>query len=206
LVVVAIVGVLAALVLPALARAKASARSLECQNNLRQVGLAIRLYADDHRDELPRSQHSAYVYRQLTWGRAVAPALGQPGAAWTNLWTGVYHCPADPRTQPWSYGLNVYFELDPDYDDYVGSPQTWRRTTRIPRPAATVLLAETPGDVDHIMSHFWTTVADAADLAARRHKARSNGLFVDGHVEARPLERIYDPDSGVDAWNPSLAR
>ncbi len=140
---------------------------------MRQIGLAVRLYADDNDDEFPRSQHSAFSYGQPTWGRAIAAQLAQSAQTWTNLLRSVYHCPSDRRTTPWSYGQNVYFELDPQNDDYAGSPQTWRRAASIPasRPA-TILQAETPGSVDHVMPHFWMTPRDATDVDPQRHKSR----------------------------------
>jgi prepilin-type N-terminal cleavage/methylation domain-containing protein/prepilin-type processing-associated H-X9-DG protein len=206
LVVIAIIAVLASLLLPALSRAKESARTAHCLSQMRQIGLAVRLYADDNDDEFPRSQHSAFAHSQLAWGRAVAPQLAQDAATWTNLLRGVYHCPRDPRTTPWSYGQNVYFELNPESDDYTGSPQTWRRVASIPNPSATILQAETPGSVDHVMPHFWMTSQDATDVDAHRHKSRSNYNFVDGHSEALEFHSTYDPSCQVDLWNPCLAQ
>src|SRR2546425_10161551 len=53
LVVIAIIALLAALLLPALARAKESARRAKCRSNLRQLGIAMILYANENDDKLP---------------------------------------------------------------------------------------------------------------------------------------------------------
>ena len=205
LVVISIIAILAALLLPALSRAKASARSIQCLGQMRQLGLAARLYADENGDEFPRSQHSAFTHGQLTWGRALASQLGSDRMAWTNLLLGVYHCPSDRTTTPWSYGLSVYFELGPD-DDYEGKPQTWRRAASVPNAVATILFAENNSSADHIMPNFWTAPQDAVDVASRRHGRRANYNFVDGHAEAREFRTIFDPAHHVDRWNPCLAQ
>jgi prepilin-type N-terminal cleavage/methylation domain-containing protein len=53
LVVIAVIGILAAILLPALGRAKESARATACLNNLRQVGTALQLYVQDNNNRLP---------------------------------------------------------------------------------------------------------------------------------------------------------
>jgi prepilin-type N-terminal cleavage/methylation domain-containing protein/prepilin-type processing-associated H-X9-DG protein len=206
LVVIAIIAVLAAMLLPALSRARESARTTQCLGQMRQIALAIRLYSDGNNDEFPRSQHSAFAHNQLPWERAVAPELGHSFTTWTNLLRGLYRCPNDRRTNSISYGMNVYFELNPNNDDYVGSPQVWRKASRIPKPSATILHAETASDADHIMAQFWIVPSDAADVDQKRHGKKSIYSFVDGHAQTREFSKTFDPSHDLDVWNPCSAQ
>ena len=60
LVVIAIIAILAALLLPALARAKAKAQNITCLNNMKQFGLAFRMYGDDFGDQVPEEGNPTY--------------------------------------------------------------------------------------------------------------------------------------------------
>jgi prepilin-type N-terminal cleavage/methylation domain-containing protein/prepilin-type processing-associated H-X9-DG protein len=103
LVVIAIIAILAAMLLPALSAAKSKARSIQCRNQLRQLGMAMNMYGDDHRERLPAPHGSVPWLSQLPkpWTR---PLLDYYSS--TNLLT----CPTLSRLHqqsPYSYFLGV---------------------------------------------------------------------------------------------------
>jgi prepilin-type N-terminal cleavage/methylation domain-containing protein len=88
-VVLAILALLALLTLPSLARTDHSSTRLVCRNNLRQMGLAVTMYATDNRDYLPWPN----------WG-AVNMLDGQPGPGW--LYTPVVGAPPNLGAAPYN--------------------------------------------------------------------------------------------------------
>jgi prepilin-type N-terminal cleavage/methylation domain-containing protein len=98
LVTVAIIGTLAALLLPALSRAKSQGRNVVCVSQLRQLGVATRLYAEDNNNKLPAAEllPSDPFNPQRPLPRicdVLAPYVGKLGA--TNSSAPVFKCPAD---------------------------------------------------------------------------------------------------------------
>jgi prepilin-type N-terminal cleavage/methylation domain-containing protein/prepilin-type processing-associated H-X9-DG protein len=117
LVVIAIIAILAALLLPALSKAKIQAQGVGCMNNSKQLTLAWRMYTDDNRDVLLFS-YSDTVYPNLVWsGPNGYDESDTPTDAgnWDSvdgiqkslMWPycgkspGIWHCPSDN-----SYGMN----------------------------------------------------------------------------------------------------
>jgi prepilin-type N-terminal cleavage/methylation domain-containing protein len=87
LVVVAIIAVLAAMLLPALARAKAKSRQISCISSLRQLGLAFGLYTSDNTDRFPdrRDLKDSLGYRPWTTWPPSDPRAGWAAVVLTNL-------------------------------------------------------------------------------------------------------------------------
>lgn len=89
LVVMAIVAILAALLLPALAKAKDRATRINCLSNLRQFGLAIQIYAADSKDKLPQMTLGNWVWDMPV---PVVDIMLQNGAK-----RNIMYCPANPK-------------------------------------------------------------------------------------------------------------
>jgi prepilin-type N-terminal cleavage/methylation domain-containing protein/prepilin-type processing-associated H-X9-DG protein len=107
LVVIAIIAILAALLLPALARAKIKAQGIQCMNNTRQLGIAWRMYVEDSNDRLPFAD--TFVPGNLDQGNPASDAnwdvTNTVGQSVLMPYIGnnlkVWHCPADT-----SYGID----------------------------------------------------------------------------------------------------
>ncbi len=84
LVVIAIIAILAGMLLPALSRAKAKAKSIQCLSNLRQWGLGLQMYATDYQDAIPRDGTDDGGRYAVDTGRTVGPGSPNDPFAWFN--------------------------------------------------------------------------------------------------------------------------
>jgi prepilin-type N-terminal cleavage/methylation domain-containing protein/prepilin-type processing-associated H-X9-DG protein len=89
LVVIAIIAILAAMLLPALSRAKAHANSTACKSRLHQMGLALQMYVDDMQGKYPYFGYFTTIYlaSYIEWPEALRPYYP---LSWTN---SNFHCP-----------------------------------------------------------------------------------------------------------------
>lgn len=94
LVVIAIIAILAALLLPALSRAKDRAKAIRCNSNIRQVAMAFIMYAGDNGDRLPplnTGNWTSGVYPNQWWFNILDNGKYIPGTGTTNR---IWRCPA----------------------------------------------------------------------------------------------------------------
>jgi prepilin-type N-terminal cleavage/methylation domain-containing protein len=124
LVVIAIIAILAALLLPALATSKAKAKRVECLNNLKQIGLGFRLWANDNGSQFPWQVPSADGGSMATeyWPDHFLVASNHIGTP------KILACPADKQKVPVSDwkdldgNLNISFFLGLDSSE--GNPES----------------------------------------------------------------------------------
>jgi prepilin-type N-terminal cleavage/methylation domain-containing protein/prepilin-type processing-associated H-X9-DG protein len=155
LVVIAIIAILAAMLLPALAKAKGKALQTACLSNYRQLQFCWQMYVDDHVDLLPANEAINISANRAALSVGLNSWL--EGNAWTdtdftnvergmlfsyNRSHGIYKCPADkstvrdlgqiPRTR--SVSMNMYMNVRPNpaQSDY---PKCWHKLAQIHNPA-----------------------------------------------------------------------
>lgn len=206
LLVVAISGVLAALLWPVLAGARESARTAQCSGNLRQIHLALRLYVSDNNRRYPPGGYPQ-GREGCSWADLMMPYARQkqifecPTAEYGEFQPG---CPPDVAAPgdetitvrfDGSYGLN-WLSLD-GFDSI--------SEVRVRRPAATILVM----DGDAPFGSFLSTrtlgvggkplpIADEDDLARMgvevpgRHRDGNNALFADGHIKWMAIDSLFD--------------
>lgn len=141
LVVIAIIAILAAMLLPALSAAKQHGWTTACASNLRQVGMGMRMFADENGDQYPESGADIYwgatdgVTQLPSWSEQAFPFIGS---------TNVYNCPGNIQLPLNMRGPFNYFNGDRAAYVVAGafSPV---KGTRILFPSAYVLSGDTCG-------------------------------------------------------------
>lgn len=186
LVVIAIIAILAAILFPVFAQARAAARKASCQSNLRQLGMGVLMYTQDYDEKYPF----------WSWGQSWGGGSGPISI--TSIWynaiypyvknTGLYACPSD--TNSWGQvNTDCYWWGIPAAQRAVEAPnfensrvilsygisetfhnQGWGESA-IPAPASTVMI----GDCNSTLGNFWSiTDNPASEIAMRVATANSN--------------------------------
>lgn len=202
LVIIAIIGLLIALLLPALQASRASARTAACKSSMRQIGLALHMYANNHRGRFPLTAHAG---REASWVYSLAPYL-------ENV-DDMRICPDDPKgperlaNKSTSYVVNDLV--------CVPGPDAILSLWKLKASSQSLLVFEGSDQrsLDFINEHVhasawfqpynvhrglvWELIA--RDIQLDRHQQQAaNYLYADGHVETIPADTVREwIDEGI---------
>ena len=212
LVVIAIIAILAAMLLPALARAKESGRAIACDNNLRQLGMATQIYAGDNNDTLPPrlvSDRWPDKFYDL-YGKNLKILLC-PSEVTNTPATGSASTSNNVADAAWrSYfinGWNDYFKVHlgaTDFQAYMsGNYQNGLKENQIIYPSETIVLGEKESYRGDYYMDMYAGYGDdfAGSVSQDRHNGRgagsqtggSNNTFADGSARFYKYGRAFYP-------------
>ena len=221
LVVIAIIGILAAMLMPALSRAKEAGKRIACLNNLKEIGLAQKIYSGDYNDQFPHRSNKSRWPQQMydSYGRSVklllcpSEAKGVPQTIETD--TNNYPADAAPRSYLIN-GFNDYYA-----NAYGISPGNWPalssaiisnsmsiKETAIPHPSDTVSFGEKKTEAEDYFMDIYengqggTVGNDTSGIAEQsRHDSRgddtstggSNYTMADGSARYIKFPAAFSP-------------
>ena len=188
LVVIAIIAILAAMLLPALSQAREKARQANCLSNLKQIGLAVQMYADDNHEHLIPGAVCVWSPR-VWWKDLLRPTYISGDQVWV--------CPsqtANGQAINLGYGWNYQeFGYRPSYAPAYG----WDTVlAKIEKPAGNILLGDSE-DVNARSStwadRFHFLYRRHSTLLPRRHAGGGCMAMADGHVERLSYNVLRQP-------------
>lgn len=191
LVVIAIIAILAAILFPVFARAREKAREISCASNLKQIGLAVMMYAQGARETLPPSIIQPAPNQYVHWQELVQPYVRNEQ---------IFHCPSADGTNMSTGGYGANYR-------HVLLPCNWpgelpRRLNDIQRPSSILLAVDSHGGTgtSETRQGSWVALCPDCELPtcaplhnygiASRHNEGANVLYMDGHVKWERYDRI----------------
>ncbi len=222
LVVVSIIAILAGMLLPALNRARDTAKAIACVNNLKQTGLAATGYSNDNKDWIVPARNKSV--KQEPWHDLLIPHGAVFYGTDSKRTVGTFVCPAEPKKFGWGTADGIYTEYrythfvinarlsGRPYDNDSYNDNCWNRTVNVKLPSRTILFADSlrPDTMmtKYFKAEFSYRHGDPGGKGSYLGSGRANILYVDGHVEpllaaaarGTPNDLMivgYDPNAGT---------
>lgn len=212
LVVIAIIALLLSILFPALKKAKDKARETICKSGLRQIGLAVILYAEDYDGYIPRGAGGS----DPLWFEMLMPHLGHSVEQNDYRNVKIYRCPSFPTEGNGLSGIpNSRQTVTYVINDWTksGSANKPTKIENIRGPARKLHLADNEHgswrpiiedknspeisrcDVfkaGHLPTSDSEHILNGRRIARDRHRQGCNVLFMDGHIEWMPAEKMTE--------------
>lgn len=216
LVVIAIISILAAILFPVFAQAREKARQTGCLSNMKQIGTAALMYAQDYDERVPRNW-----YGEMGFEATTAPGDTPERYKWMDVLqpyvknTQIFTCSSAsalvyvPRTTlkggqtTIKYGSYAYNRAYGGFDLDTDTTPAGKSLAQFALPSETVWFAETVGGGPYDFDFRWPDVASnplvtstsprklalgPAEYVIERHQGRTNVLWCDGHVKSAGLD------------------
>lgn len=199
LAVIAIIGVLVAILIPVVGSVRKSAQTANCANNLRQIGVAFHLYAQNNRGLLPMPLEQGKTWPENRWMYKINPYLEAKRSQTAQddnevYFGGIFRCPGKPDWRlaggdayKISYGMSA-FDANNQGES---SKYLARQVNTLTHPAITMLVMDRAtfspaGNPTSVGTEIINSMSIYQTAVGLWHKGNDNVLFVDGHVEPVP--------------------
>jgi prepilin-type N-terminal cleavage/methylation domain-containing protein/prepilin-type processing-associated H-X9-DG protein len=214
LVVIAIIAILAAILFPVFAQARAKARTISCLSNMKQMGTAAMMYSQDYDEILPTWSVYWWAYYgiapsgsgkftdnvSLYWDALLLPYVksGDPGNVSAPNRGGVWHCPdaenSSTGVRSYGYSMGLTYDTDPT------SPYSyrWPALAEIEAPASTVFVGDAGSsgrlgrtyDFQGYYEKYVAKIQPTRD-SPWRHQDGANYVYCDGHAKYGKGDAMY---------------
>ena len=211
LVVIAIIAILAAILFPVFAQAREKARQTSCLSNVKQIGTAFLMYAQDYDEYLPLT---TFPVPSNSWTDQAQPYIKN---------RQIFRCPSD-NSDNWNAATNPrrssYF-----LNAYMAGTQSYGNLAAIASPASVIYLAESSKNLnrDHFHPFNWngnletptpnplysafmhgitwdTAKNETSEIPLRRHAEGSNFAYLDGHAKWGKWNQVFFQRPADGVW------